>query len=73
MQRPRSAAGSPGSGIEKAGERRRASANGPWIEIVGIARDSKYVSLSEAASPVIYVPLAQQHETGVVLYVRASG
>ena len=51
----------------------RADANGPWIEIVGIARDSKYLSLSEAALPVIYVPLAQQHETGVTLYVRASG
>jgi predicted permease len=45
----------------------------PWIEIVGVARDSKYLSLSETPSAVIYIPLAQQHETGVVLYVRASG
>jgi putative ABC transport system permease protein len=51
----------------------RATADGPWVEIVGIARDSKYASLSEAASPVIYVPLAQQHETGMTLYVRATG
>ena len=46
---------------------------GHWVEIVGIASDSKYASLSEAASPVIYMPLAQRHETGVVLYVRAGG
>jgi predicted permease len=50
-----------------------ASSNGPWIEIVGIAKDSKYRSLSEPPSAVVYVPLAQQHETGVTLYVRASG
>jgi predicted permease len=50
-----------------------AGANGPWIEIVGIAKDSKYRSLSEPASAMIYVPLAQQHETGVTLYVRAAG
>jgi predicted permease len=48
------------------------NASGPWAEIVGIARDSKYASLSEAASPVVYMPLAQRHETGVTLYVRAS-
>ena len=44
-----------------------------WIEIVGVARDSKYSSLSEEASPVVYFPLSQQHETGVTLYVRATG
>ena len=44
-----------------------------WIEVIGVARDSKYTSLSEADSPVIYLPLSQQHETGVTLYVRAIG
>jgi predicted permease len=45
---------------------------GPWREVVGIVRDSKYASLAEGAVPVAYLPLAQNHETGVVLYVRAS-
>jgi putative ABC transport system permease protein len=45
----------------------------PWIEIVGVARDSKYGSLSETPSPVVYLPITQQHETGVTLYVRAAG
>jgi putative ABC transport system permease protein len=46
---------------------------GDWIEIVGVARDSKYASLDEAPAPVVYLPIAQRHETGVVLYVRATG
>ena len=46
--------------------------DGPWREIVGVVRDSKYASLSEEAVPVAYLPLAQNHETGMVLYVRAS-
>ena len=45
---------------------------GPWREIVGVVRDSKYSTLSEGAVPVAYLPLAQNHETGMLLYVRAS-
>jgi predicted permease len=45
---------------------------GPWREIVGVARDSKYAALGEAALPVVYMPVAQNHETGMTLYVRTS-
>ena len=45
---------------------------GPWREIVGVTRDSKYGALREDALPVAYLPLAQNHETGMTLYVRAS-
>jgi predicted permease len=45
---------------------------GPWYEIVGVARDSKYATLGEAALPVAYMPVAQNHETGMTLYARAS-
>jgi predicted permease len=45
---------------------------GPWYEIVGVARDSKYGALGEAPLPVVYMPIAQNHETGMTLYVRAS-
>src|SRR6185503_12394790 len=45
---------------------------GPWREIVGVVRDSKYSTLSEDAVPVVYLPLAQNHETGMTLYVRTS-
>ena len=43
---------------------------GPWREIVGVVGDSKYAALTEEPTPVAYLPLSQQHETGVVLYVR---
>jgi predicted permease len=43
---------------------------GPWREIVGVVRTSKYRSLGEAPTPVAYVALQQNHETGMVLHVR---
>ncbi|HEX5708964.1 MAG TPA: ABC transporter permease [Pyrinomonadaceae bacterium] len=46
--------------------------NGPWREIVGVARDSKYVTLGEAPTPYAYLPLAQNHETGMTLLVRTK-
>ena len=48
-------------------------AKGPWREIVGVVRDSKYVTLGEAATPFAYLPLSQNHETGMTLLVRARG
>jgi putative ABC transport system permease protein len=45
-------------------------AKGPWREIVGVVRTSKYLTLGEAPTPVAYVPLQQNHETGMVLHVR---
>jgi putative ABC transport system permease protein len=35
-------------------------------------RTSKYRSLGEAPTPVAYVPLQQNHETGMTLHVRTS-
>jgi predicted permease len=55
---------------------RRISFNGtkgPWREIVGVVRDSKYVSLSESATPFVFLPLKQNHETGMTLLVRSAG
>ncbi len=55
---------------------RRVSVNGPegpWRTIVGVVADAKYGSLTEDRVPILYLPLAQRHETGMTLYVRASG
>jgi putative ABC transport system permease protein len=49
------------------------STKGPWKEIVGVVRDSKYVSLSEPPTPFVFLPLPQNHETGMTLLVRAVG
>jgi predicted permease len=45
---------------------------GPWWEIVGVARDSTYARLGESPLAAAYLPLAQNHETGMTLYVRSS-
>jgi len=46
---------------------------GPWVEIVGLVRDSTYGSIGESPVSVVYLPLSQNHETGVTLYVRVAG
>jgi len=54
---------------------RRVSFNasaGPWHEIVGVVRDSKYLTIGEAPAPVAYLSLQQNHETGMTLHVRTS-
>jgi predicted permease len=54
---------------------RRVSFNGPagpWQEIVGVVRDSKYLAIGESPTPVAYLPLQQNHETGMTLHVRAG-
>jgi len=45
---------------------------GPWKEIVGVVHDSKYVTLGEPPTPFAYLPLQQNHETGMTLLVRAA-
>ena len=45
---------------------------GPWREIVGVVGDSAYAELGEASLPVAYLPVGQNHESGMTLYVRAS-
>ncbi|HLX10405.1 MAG TPA: ABC transporter permease [Thermoanaerobaculia bacterium] len=43
----------------------------PAVEVVGVARDAKYGSVSEDPQPHAYEPLAQNYATGVTLVVRA--
>jgi predicted permease len=49
-----------------------AGPDGPWREIVGVVKDSKYASLSEPRTAIVYLPLSQNHETGMILHVRTS-
>jgi predicted permease len=46
---------------------------GPWIEIVGVAADSKYEALDEPPTRVVYLAAAQNHANGMTLVVRARG
>lgn len=43
------------------------------LTVVGVAADAKLISLSEAAEPYIYVPLAQQQMSTLSILARRSG
>ena len=45
---------------------------GPWMEVVGLARDGKYVTLAESPRPYVFYPQLQMPD-GVTLLVRTSG
>ena len=45
---------------------------GPWLEIIGVVRDSKYAALREAPLAVAYLPVTQHHQPAMTLYVRTS-
>jgi predicted permease len=46
---------------------------GPWLEVVGVARDSKYATVGEGQQPCLYVPLAQSYAALGTLLVKTSG
>ena len=48
---------------------------GQWFTIVGVARDSKYHSVTENAEPYFYIPIRQvfRPEYGLTFHVRTSG
>jgi predicted permease len=45
---------------------------GPFVEIVGVARDGKYRILAEDAQPYFYVPLTQYFTVQRTLQIRSS-
>ncbi|MFL6255009.1 MAG: ABC transporter permease [Pyrinomonadaceae bacterium] len=48
-------------------------AKGPYLEVVGVARDGKYRSLGDRSRPYIYRPVMQSYEPRMTLVVRTSG
>jgi predicted permease len=45
-----------------------------WIlEVVGVARDAKYITIGEDPQPFFYLPLAQHPSAAVTLHVRTAG
>ena len=49
------------------------SAKSPYREIVGVARDGKYVLLGEPPTEYLFVPLLQNYDGKMTLIARASG
>jgi predicted permease len=49
-----------------------AGASGPWLTVVGVARDAKYNSLGEETPPYMYLAQAQNDRRQLVLHARAA-
>jgi predicted permease len=50
-----------------------AGPTGPWVRVVGIAKDTRYNSLGETTPPFMYLPLAQHYQSSMVVQVRVAG
>jgi predicted permease len=50
----------------------RLQVKGRWLNVVGVAKDSKYRSMREAPIPFFYVPLRQNFSTMAVLHIRTK-
>jgi predicted permease len=52
----------------------RSGANeSPYLEVVGVVKDGKYVTLGEEATPFFYLNLAQLYQSSPTLIVRTRG
>jgi predicted permease len=54
-------------------EWQRRASFGPWIQVVGVAHDAKYVTIGEDPKPFMYRPLAQAYSPAVTLLVKVRG
>src|SRR6266567_1844807 len=48
----------------------RVQVKGRWMQVVGMAKDSKYQSVRETPKPFFYVPLRQNFSRGAGLHIR---
>jgi predicted permease len=46
---------------------------GEWVEIVGVAKQSKYAMLVESPMAFVYLPMSQNHRAEMTLLVQTSG
>lgn len=60
-------------GQEPLGKRLRRGKDGPWYEVVGVARDTKVRTLGEAPRPYIYVPLDKRGTDLAMVVVATRG
>lgn len=63
------------NGGDPVGARARNYNGGPWVTIVGMVKDSKYRSVTEAATPYFYLPYRQAHggEFWTAFFIRTLG
>src|SRR5690242_1801547 len=49
------------------------SASGPFMRIVGVAKDGKYFSITEDQRPFVWSPMTQDYQSSGILTVRTEG
>ena len=49
------------------------STDGPWVEIVGVAKTTKYLWIAESPMDFLYLPLAQHPQAQMTLLAQSSG
>ena len=47
--------------------------NGPWVQIVGVARTSKYYWIAESPNQCLYLPLTQNPKSRITLATQSYG
>ena len=58
---------------EKAlGKRFKTAKDGPWVEIVGVAKNGKYFTLGEGPTPYFFLPVTQSYQRRVTFLVRTK-
>ncbi len=55
------------------GAARSGANDSPYLEVVGVVKDGKYVTLGEEATPFFYLNLAQRYQSSPTLIVRTRG
>jgi predicted permease len=55
------------------GKRFRLGREGPYVSVVGVARDSKYVFLGEEPRPFMYIPFSQRYRSEMTLFIHSAG
>jgi predicted permease len=61
------------SGASPLGKRIRVGSDGPYLEVIGVAKNAKYRGLLEEPLPFFYRPLAQKRMESMSLIVRTDG
>lgn len=49
------------------------SASGPFMRVVGVAKDGKYFSITEDQRPFVWTPMSQDYQSSGILTVRTEG
>jgi len=47
--------------------------NGPEAQVIGVAKDGKYLYLAESHRPFVYVPYSQDYHASMILHVLTKG